>query len=234
MDGKKSRFHPKYFISLCLLSIISNVSCQSGEEPCSNRIGRFVKPNTDCDDYFLCTKLNDAIIYSTYSCPAGSKFSSITSKCERDYECSSIQTRQQVTTARPVGPTAVAPTTVRPAQANPTTMWIETSPTTPSNMNGIINVKPQTTARPPTPPSQTTRPPSVTSPPPSTCATTCIMTTKTGLYSHSTDPCSYVSCTRTADILYCATMKCDAGQAFSQQSLRCLGSNLCPVKPRSA
>lgn len=193
------------------------------DEPCTNRVGYFPKPNTNCQDYYLCTKVNNQSVANTYSCPNGSKFSPLLSRCDPKYVLCEMQQVQQADTQRPTLIQTVRPsvTTIKPTTK---VVAIQTSSTTPGNIVAIIAAKPVTTKAPIQP--TTTRKPSAS------CSTTCIMQTKTGLYAHATNPCSYVSCTRTADILYCANMKCDPGHAFAQQSGRCIASNLCTAKPK--
>lgn len=255
------------------LKCVPSQSYNCIEEPCLNRVGRFIKPNTDCQDYYLCSKVNNGFVSNTYSCQDGSRFSSLTSRCEAGYRCTEIQPRQSVqpTTPRPAG-TGIQPVTqiigvqsttqrpigVQPTTARPTTIPVVNISTPASNLIALVNVKSVSTLRPSVAPVQpttarpttrqvveisspasnlvaliTVRNPTTPRPPTPSCSTNCIMTTKTGLYPHSTDPCSYVSCTRTADILYCANMKCDPGLGFVQQSGRCIASNLCTPKPKS-
>lgn len=128
--------------------------------------------------------------------------------------------------------------------------------TPPSNLNSIINVKPADNNRPisPTPKpspskpplkvpnnnrpiSPSAKPPPAKQPPakqppkvPAGPPVINVMSIKTGLLSAANDPCSYVSCIRADSFLYCALVKCDAGQGFSQASLRCIPSKQCPSK----
>lgn len=192
------------------------------DEPCANRVGYFSKPNTNCQDYYLCTKVNNHAVANTYSCPNGSRFSPLLSRCDPKYVCETRQ-GQQAVTQRPTLTPTVHPnmTTIKPTIK---VVEIQTPSTAPSNLVAIIDAKPVTTMAP----IQLT----TNQKPSPGCSTACIMQTKTGPYAHATDPCSYVSCTRTADILYCANMKCDSGLAFAQQSGRCIASNLCTPKPQ--
>lgn len=120
------------------------------------------------------------------------------------------QAQQPATTARPIVTTArPIVTTVRPI---------------------VTTVRPnQTTARPnvnATVSFGTTKKPGTTVPVPG-CPAANIMATKTGFSSAANDPCSFVSCIRTTSSLFCAIIKCDPGQAFSQQTGRCTQSTLC-------
>lgn len=113
---------------------------------------------------------------------------------------------------------------------------IQTPPTTPSNINSVVNVKPADNSRPisptpkpsvrPKPPVQPTKPPGPVKPTP----VINVMSIKTGFLTAANDPCSYVSCIRADSYLHCALVRCDPGQSFSQASLRCLPSNQCPQK----
>lgn len=119
---------------------------------------------------------------------------------------------------------------------------IQTPPTTPSNVNSVINAKPAdvkplvTTPKPnigvtitvKTTPKATPKPVTPPKTPiPAVCPTLNLMTTKTGFLTVPTDPCSYVSCIRADSYLHCAQVKCDPGQGFSQASGRCIASNQC-------
>lgn len=59
---------------------------------CQNKIGRVAKLNSNCDEYYLCTEINDVIIASLYHCPNGSKFSPEDKRCVRGFECPQIST----------------------------------------------------------------------------------------------------------------------------------------------
>lgn len=163
-------------------------------------------------------------------------------------------------TARPIGTTAggVRPIgttggpTVRPIGTTKSsggidagiTVEISTPKTTPSNIISSITTKPvqqPTTQRPGVSVTVSVGPPKPTTPstkpttaiiPPAQCPLVNIMAFKTGFYQIATDPCSYVSCARTDNILFCANVKCDPGTAYSPQSARCIQSNQCAVKPK--
>lgn len=109
--------------------------------------------------------------------------------------------------------------------------------TPPSNINSIVNAKPAGDNRPisPTPkptPKPGPKPPPKPAPPtkPGIPGVINVMAVKTGFLTAANDPCSYVSCIRADSYLHCALVKCDAGQAFSQASLRCLPSAQCAAK----
>lgn len=59
-----------------------------------------------------------------------------------------------------------------------------------------------------------------------------ILAMKTGFSPVPNDPCAYVTCIRTVETLYCATVKCNPGYAFASQANGCLPSLLCRTKPR--
>ncbi|XP_055299748.1 salivary glue protein Sgs-3-like [Sitodiplosis mosellana] len=144
----------------------------------------------------------------------------------------------QPTTSRPI---ATKPTTSRPIQTQPSSAKpIATNPTT----SRPIVTQP-TTSRPIATPTSTSRP-IVTNPTSSrpilttipvrtTTAPSCplvnIMALKTGYLPIINNPCQYVACIRTGDILYCSIVKCDPGYAFSVPANQCLPSPLCALRP---
>lgn len=144
---------------------------------------------------------------------------------------------KQAPTQRPIG-NAPPPKPAGGNTAGEIVVEIQTPPTTPSNINSVVNVKPADNNRPisptkkpplkPTPPKkpQPPKPPGPGVPP-----VINVMAIKTGLLTAANDPCSYVSCIRADSYLHCALVKCDPGQAFSQASFRCLPSSQCPAKP---
>lgn len=77
--------------------------------------------------------------------------------------------------------------------------------------------------------STTARPLQITTAP--TCPLVNIMALKTGYLPIINNPCQYVACIRSGDILYCSIVKCDLGYAFSVPANQCLPSPLCAPRP---
>ncbi|XP_031619074.1 uncharacterized protein LOC116338134 [Contarinia nasturtii] len=119
------------------------------------------------------------------------------------------------TTARPIQTTQRPNINVNVSTSRTTARPIQT--TQRPNINVTVSTS-GTTARQIT--AQTTGP--------SSCPLVNIMGIKTGLLAVANDPCSYVSCIRTGNTLYCAHLKCDPGQAFAPTLSQCLPSLLCP------
>lgn len=144
----------------------------------------------------------------------------------------------------PAGQRPIANGPPKPASGNVAGEIVVEIQTPPSNINSVVNVKPADnnrpisptpkppgggSAKPPPKPSQKPKPPA-----PGGSAVINVMSIKTGLLSAANDPCSYVSCIRADSYLFCALVKCDPGQAFSQASLRCMPSPQCPAKPSAS
>lgn len=109
----------------------STYECPDIIDPCKNQTGRFPIPNTNCSSYYFCMKKGNGTVRAVYTCPIGSKFSSLSRRCERAYECP----KADGTKTTP-GSTIPSDETNATMQSNGTTIGQEPSSTTTSRASG--------------------------------------------------------------------------------------------------